>query len=53
MPLDYSEKNLVNAPLAHHRRGKRTERLQMYAFFTGVASTLISLATVIVEAVHK
>jgi hypothetical protein len=51
MSLDYSQKRLINAPLGKHHR--RSKRLQMYAFFTGLASTIISLALVILEAIHK
>ena len=39
MGLDYSQKRLLGAAL----RSKRSERLRMYAFFTGLMSTLISL----------
>lgn len=50
MGLDYAQKQLVNAPLKHKRRGTRADRLQIYAFFTGLMSTIISLAGVLVQA---
>ena len=49
MGLDYSQKQLLNAPLRKGgRRDARTRRLQLYAVMTGFLSTLISLATTIV-----
>lgn len=50
MGLDYSQKQLLNAPLRKggRRRDARTRRLQLYAVMTGFLSTLISLATTIV-----
>lgn len=51
MGLDYSQKRLINAPFMHKgHQGRRGDRLQMYAFITGLFSTLISLAGVIVQA---
>ncbi len=53
MGLDYSQKRLISAPLAHKgRRGRRAQRLQMYAFFTGLASTVISFAAVLIQALR-
>ncbi|MEJ0053373.1 MAG: hypothetical protein WDN10_01410 [bacterium] len=46
MSLDYSQKRLVSAPF--RRKGKGSQRLRLYAFLTGLLSTLVSLATVIV-----
>jgi hypothetical protein len=48
MGLDYSQKQLLNKPLASGRRDARTRRLQIYAVITGFLSTLISLATTVV-----
>lgn len=50
MGLDYSQKRLINAPLGKHKRDRRMERLQIYAFFTGLASTIISFAAVLIQA---
>lgn len=51
MPIDYAQKQLINAPLHKHRHhARRTDRMQLYAFFTGLMSTLISLAGVLVQA---
>ncbi|MFZ1987448.1 MAG: hypothetical protein WAV21_00220 [Minisyncoccia bacterium] len=44
MALDYSQKRLLSAPLRSRGRSKSTQRLQTYAFFTGLFSTIISLA---------
>ena len=50
MGLDYSQKRLVSAPLAKARKTKRNKRLQLYAFFTGMLSTCISLAHLLITA---
>ncbi len=50
MALDYSQKQLLNAPLKGGARGKRVRQLQIYAVITGFLSTLISLATMILYA---
>ena len=50
MGLDYSQKRLVSAPLSSRRRSKKSQRLQRYAFFTGLMSTLVSLAHLIIVA---
>ena len=56
MGLDYSQSRLVSSPLTQAKgrhNKKKTERLQMYAFFTGLMSTLISLAgTIIIALKH-
>ncbi len=46
--MDYAQKQLINAPLHKHRR--RRDSLQIYAFVTGLASTLISFAGVLIQA---
>lgn len=56
MGLDYSQKQLINAPFSRHRKrrsGRAGERLQLYAFVTGFMSTLISLAGVIIQAMKN
>ncbi len=53
MSLDYSQRRLVGAPLSHKKKSRRSDRLQMYAFFTGLFSTIISLADVIIIAIKK
>jgi hypothetical protein len=50
MGLDYSQKRLISAPLHSKHRSKQMERLQIYAFFTGLASTMISFAAMLIEA---
>lgn len=51
MGLDYSQKRLINAPFMHKsHHGRRGDKLQLYAFLTGLFSTLISLAGVVVQA---
>ncbi len=45
MGLDYSQKRLIGTAL----RG-RNQRLRLYAFLTGVMSTIISLAQLVVIA---
>jgi hypothetical protein len=64
MSLDYSQKQLLNMAL-HKRAGKhatlspmkRKRRfgagLEIYAFWTGFASTLVSLVQVIIIALKK
>jgi hypothetical protein len=64
MSLDYSQKQLLNMTL-HKRAGKhatlssmkRKRRfgagLEIYAFWTGFASTLVSLVQVIIIALKK
>lgn len=47
MTLDFSQKQLLNAPL--QRNGRRTRRLQVYTVILGFISTLISLAMLIVR----
>lgn len=50
--LDYSQKRLISAPFNKGgKHDKHTERLQFYAFMTGLMSTLISLVSVIVQAI--
>lgn len=44
MGLDYSQRQLLNQPLA----GRRSRRLQWYAVITGFFSMLISFATLII-----
>jgi hypothetical protein len=68
MGLDYSQKRLLNTPLrdAKKGRGKRRatlssmrqkrqfpEKLELYAFWTGFMSTIISLIQVIILALKK
>jgi len=48
MGIDYSQKQLISAPLSSGRGGARARRLQIYAVITGFFSTLISFATLIV-----
>lgn len=48
MPINYSEKQLLNTVFTGNRRSKRIRRLQMYAVMTGFLSTLVSFATLIV-----
>lgn len=48
MGLDYSQKRLVSAPLHAHKNDPRTKRLKLYAFLTGLMSTCISLAQLVV-----
>ncbi len=51
MGLDYSQKRLVSAPLHHSgKESARTKRLKLYAFFTGLMSTCISLAHLLITA---
>ncbi|MBI3572077.1 hypothetical protein HY091_00890 [Candidatus Kaiserbacteria bacterium] len=50
MSLDYSEKRLIGGPLHHKRRRGLAGRLELYAFWTGFLSTLISLVQVIIIA---
>ena len=51
MPLDYSQKRLLSAPLHKKSSAKRTRRLQIYAVMTGFLSTLVSLATLVLRIV--
>jgi hypothetical protein len=46
MALNYSQKRLLGAAM----HGTKNKKLQLYAFFTGLLSTLISLAQLIVTA---
>ncbi|MES2668595.1 MAG: hypothetical protein V4644_02820 [Patescibacteria group bacterium] len=50
MGLDYSQKRLISSAL--HTKGKdaRSKRLKLYAFLTGLMSTLISLFHLIITA---
>jgi hypothetical protein len=41
MGLDYSQRRLIGAGLK--AKGREAKRLRMYAFLTGLMSTLISL----------
>ncbi|MBU6323705.1 MAG: hypothetical protein KGI41_01725 [Patescibacteria group bacterium] len=41
--LDYSQKRLLSAALHAKKRGKHSKRLMLYAFLTGLMSTIISL----------
>ncbi len=50
MGLDYSQKRLISAPLGR-KNDKRTKRLRLYAFLTGLMSTIISLVHLIVTVV--
>ncbi len=51
MGLDYSQKRLVSAPLHHRgRESAHTKRLKLYAFLTGLMSTCISLAQLVITA---
>lgn len=50
MGLDYSQKRLVSAPLHSRRYDKKSKRLKLYAFLTGLMSTCISLAHLIITA---
>lgn len=64
MGLDYSQKRLLNTDL-YRPKGKRAtlssmrrkqsfvQKLQIYAFWTGFLSTLISLLQVIIIALKK
>ncbi len=52
MGLDYSQKRLVSAPLRRKAGSKKAQRLQMYAFFTGLMSTLISLVHLVIIALQ-
>ena len=45
MGLDFSQKRLLS--MARHARSKR---LKLYAFYTGLMSTMISLAQLLVTA---
>lgn len=46
MGLDYSQKRLLSAAM----RNKRNRKLRLYAFFTGLLSTVISLAHLVIIA---
>lgn len=50
MGLDYSQKRLISTALKSGKDKKKTERLQLYAFFTGLMSTIISLAHLVIIA---
>lgn len=50
MGLDYSQKRLVSAPLRSKRHDKQSERLKLYAFLTGLLSTIVSLFQLIITA---
>jgi len=52
MGLDYSQKRLLSSALHAKGRGKKVERLQLYAFLTGLMSTLVSLAHLIIVAMQ-
>ncbi|KND47403.1 MAG: hypothetical protein AB199_03165 [Parcubacteria bacterium C7867-004] len=49
MGLDFSQKHLLGMALGKSHT-KRAKRLQMYAFYTGLMSTMISLAHLILIA---
>ena len=53
MGLDYSQKRLLGSALHTKKKGKRAERLRLYAFLTGLMSTLISLVNLILHATGK
>ncbi len=46
MALNYSQKHLLSTAM----HGAKNKKLQVYAFYTGLLSTLISLAQLIVTA---
>jgi hypothetical protein len=50
MALDYSQKRLVSAPL--RGRSKQAKRLRIYAFFTGLLSTIVSFAAMLLTLRH-
>lgn len=50
MGLDYSQKRLISTALHAKGSDARSKRLKVYAFFTGLMSTLISLAQLVVTA---
>lgn len=51
MPLDYSQKQLIAMAEKKRKRGRGfAGNLQKYAFWTGFASTLISLVQVLILA---
>jgi hypothetical protein len=49
MPVDYSQKRLISAGFRARGNSKHAKRLRLYAFLTGLMSTLISLATLYVN----
>lgn len=55
MGLNYSQKRLLSV----HKKGStsprkpRARHLEMYAFWTGLASTFISLVQVVIMAIKK
>lgn len=63
MGLNYSQKQLLAAPVKKGRRGRGTlssmkqktfpANLQIYAFWTGFASTIISLIQVVIIAIKN
>jgi hypothetical protein len=50
MGLDFSQKRLLAVAMKGGKNKKRNERLQLYAFFTGLMSTLISLVHLVITA---
>lgn len=63
MGLDYSQKRLLNMPfrktegkratLSSMRKKPFTKNLEVYAFWTGFASTLVSVIQVLIIALKK
>lgn len=52
MPINYSQKRLISAGLHSKGNSKHARRLRLYAFLTGLMSTLISLVTLYVYIVR-
>lgn len=52
MPVDYSQKRLIGAGFRVKGNSKHARRLRLYAFLTGLMSTLISLATLYLNIVR-
>lgn len=51
--LNYSQKLLLGGAMHPRKRDKRGKRLMLYAFLTGLMSTIISLMHLILTAAGK